>query len=289
MASLFAVNTNQLVESFSGAALIFYAPYGTTFPTKIEDVVQLSGGATQWNPVNGWATLGATKSGVKVDRSFGKVDLSSDQSLGTYYHRPNSHAMSVSADMLRLNEAGLRLAWEGGPSSTAFAGTRGTISGSVAAGAAAIPLMATFSITSGDTIIVGNNFTQEWHGAWSGGTTITLLAGETLAYARVSGETVIKPVRTSFGLGHVNANTPRMLSVLAPLVQLSATDYGNVTGMRMYSFRLTLLGEGNRSMNHAQDAQWSLPVMWHCYRDTSSFGSTDEIDDTAKVFTMSIP
>lgn len=290
-ADIFAVNTNLLLESYAGPAIMFTAPYGTTFPTKLEDVVQVSGGATQWNPVGNWATLGATKSGIRVDRAFGKIDLQSDQSNGPFSHRPNNFTHSVSTDLLRLNPAGLRVAWEGAPVQTTFAGTRGVISGSVAVGATSLTTNASFTTSSGDTIIVGSNYSQEWHGAAAGSTTtVSLLSGESFAYAHVSGETVIKPARFSTGYGHLRANTPRLLAVIAPLIGLSGADLGMIEGMRLYAFRYTLLGEGNRSMQHSPDSQWSLPVTFHAYRDTSAtYGTTDQLQDTYVVYDVVAP
>lgn len=280
MASLFNVNTNETVNAHVGPALLFYAAYGVTFPTGVGSVVNLSG-SSQWQPKTNWTAFGATKTGIKVERGFTKVDRLSDTSFGPYDHRPNHWTATLTSELLETTPTNLRIGWEGGQIATSQAYETTTLSAAAAAGASAVVVTSIGTLASGSVISIGGNLTQEWHTLSAVSGTTGTFGGETLLYAQASGEPVVLPSIKSFGFGHPRSITPRQISVIAPLVTVSASLKANVDLFRMWSFRNVRLGEGNRTMNLSQDNDWVLPTSFHCYRDTTI---TDETIDTFVVY-----
>lgn len=280
MASIFQANTQEGLNAHLGPALIFYAPYGQTFPTDVGDVINMTG-SSQWLPKTGWTVAGATKTGIKVERGFTKVDRSSDQSFGPFDSRPNQWTASVTTELLETTPTNMKLAWEGSSISTDASSVNTTLSANVAVGASSITVTSAASISSGDVLIVDGDAEQEWH-------TVTLVSGttlffgsETMLYTHVSGAVVLKPGKSSQNFGHMRQTKARVLAVIAPLVKISTTYKVTLSLIRMWAFRLTRLGEGNKTMNLTQENDWVLPVSFHAYRDPAI---TDEVIDTFKVF-----
>lgn len=63
MGSFFRVDTSKLMR---GAGRLMYAPSSQAKPTKIADVINVTGGPTQYDAATGWSELGATNSGIQI-------------------------------------------------------------------------------------------------------------------------------------------------------------------------------------------------------------------------------
>lgn len=276
----FAVNTNEPKNAHIGAALLFTATYGTAFPTSAASVVALSG-ATQWNPVTGWSVLGATKTGIKVERSFSKVDRSSDQSFGPYDERPNNWTQMVTTELLETTLTNLQLAWEGAALTTVLSASGATVGTAIAAGSTAltITLPTTGALLAADVIIIGAGVYQERIAIASiTGTAVTLATA--VNYAHAIGEPVFRPGTQTGAFGRPTDITARVLAVLAPLTITDPT-VGNVRLLRTYAFRKAKLQDGAKQINHTQENDWTLAVGFNCYRDPAI---TDITTDTFTIF-----
>jgi hypothetical protein len=276
MPSFFSANVNPLLNAHVGPALIFFAPYGTTFPQDISDVINLTG-TNQWKPKAGWSVLGATKTGIKIERGFTRVDRTSDQSFGPFDTRPNQWTATVSTELLETTPTNLTIAWEGGAIFTNRQPVLTSLSAAANPGATSITVAGT-GLAANDVIIVGGDMTQEWHTVQSvSGSTVTFATGESLVYPQPSGASVVKPGMQNYGFGHPRNLRARVLAVIAPLVKVSTQQKVNIDLFRMWAFRITRLGEGNKTMNLTQENDWVLPVTFHAYPD---FTVGDETQDT---------
>jgi hypothetical protein len=101
-----------------GAGRILYAPAGTTFPTGIDDMVNLTTGPTQYDLVLPWVEIGFTKTGINITRNNAEEDFDVDQISGSIRRRPTNWEMSVGTQLAEATLETFQLAWELGPIST---------------------------------------------------------------------------------------------------------------------------------------------------------------------------
>lgn len=74
-------NSINLLNTQRGPAKILYAPASLPMPTRVEQVIDPTGGA----PASGWAALGLTRGGINVTKRITKQVYSDvDQILGAY-------------------------------------------------------------------------------------------------------------------------------------------------------------------------------------------------------------
>lgn len=103
--------TNE--QSFvQGAGRILVAPISQAYPDGIEDLLDLSATATQYDPVTGWVDVGFTKTGINVTRNNAEEDFDVDQIRGSIRRRPSNWEMSVGTQLAESTLETFALAWE---------------------------------------------------------------------------------------------------------------------------------------------------------------------------------
>lgn len=95
-----------------GAGRVLMADQGTAFPDGIEDVLDLSPTATQYDPVDPWAEVGFTKTGINITRNNAEEDYDVDQIRGSIRRRPTNWEMSVGTQLAEATLGTYALAWE---------------------------------------------------------------------------------------------------------------------------------------------------------------------------------
>lgn len=95
-----------------GAGRILIAPSTQADPDGIEDVLVLATGATQYDPVMGWADVGFTKTGINITRNNAEEDFDVDQVRGSILRRPSNWEMSVGTQLAEATLETFSLAWE---------------------------------------------------------------------------------------------------------------------------------------------------------------------------------
>src|SRR6187200_2742496 len=100
-------NGIDLLKKLTGPAKILYAPGTLPMPTRIEQVIDPTGGA----PASGWSTLGLTGGGINVTKTLNmQVYEDVDQILGPYDQSVQSRAYRVSTQLKEvLDRAQLQL------------------------------------------------------------------------------------------------------------------------------------------------------------------------------------
>jgi hypothetical protein len=108
--------TNIVPEGFiRGAARLLVANYVQPFPTRIQDVLVLTAGATQYDSVSGWSDLGATKTGVNVARNNTEETFDVDQITSDIASQPTGWDMSVGTALAEVTLQNMVELWENGP------------------------------------------------------------------------------------------------------------------------------------------------------------------------------
>lgn len=104
-----------------GAARLLVAPYGTAFPTQIDQMIYLASTSAnaQYDPryvssASGWVDLGATKTGVQITINNGEESFDIDQQLGDIASQPTNWECSVGTQLAEFSPEKMQLAWEGG-------------------------------------------------------------------------------------------------------------------------------------------------------------------------------
>jgi len=76
-----------------GAGRILIADQDTPWPEGIEDLVVLTTGATEYDPVDPWDEVGFTKTGINITRNNAEEDFDVDQVRGSIKRRPSNWEM----------------------------------------------------------------------------------------------------------------------------------------------------------------------------------------------------
>lgn len=103
--------TNE--QSFvQGAGRILIAPTTVAYPDGIEDLLILTAGATQYDPVATWTDVGFTKTGINVTRNNAEEEFDVDQVRGAIRRRPTNWEMSVGTQLAEGTLETFSLVWE---------------------------------------------------------------------------------------------------------------------------------------------------------------------------------
>src|SRR4051795_5658104 len=106
--------TNITPEGFiRGAARVLIAPYTQTWPTKIDDIILLASGASQYDARSGWSDLGATKTGVNIARNNTEESFDVDQIQSDIASQPTGWTMSVGTALAEVTLDRISYVWEG--------------------------------------------------------------------------------------------------------------------------------------------------------------------------------
>lgn len=88
------------------------------YPAGVEDLLDLSSGATQYDAMGPWFDAGFTKTGINISRNHAEDTFDVDQSTGAIRRRPNNWEMSVGTQLAEGTLETFQLAWELGPITT---------------------------------------------------------------------------------------------------------------------------------------------------------------------------
>lgn len=282
-----AARATALLNTHGGPALLLSAPLNTTFPTALDDIVNIAGGASQWTPQTGWTSLGLTRGGINVSRGMEEYKRDADQSYGPYDSRPTSWSAMVSTELLETSPTAMQIAWVGGPIAT-VAKVQTTLQTGPAAGATTFTMNAATvgnisSIVSGDYISIGTGPQQEY-AMVTINTAGAVTVSSALQYAHVSGELIVKFATNTLAFGTSRSVPPRLLAVIAPLGYDDPAAGGIVNGLRAWVFRRCKLEGGQRQIQLSNSADWTLPVSFYAYPDLSI---TDPEFDTFVMYEFS--
>lgn len=101
-----------------GAGRIIMADTDVAWPEGLEDLLILTAGATQYDPVTGWEEVGFTKTGINLSRNNAEEDFTVDQRRASIRRRPSNWEMSIGTQVAEATLETYQLAWELGPIST---------------------------------------------------------------------------------------------------------------------------------------------------------------------------
>jgi hypothetical protein len=96
----------------AGRVLICDRAALATFPATVEDVLDLTVGVTQYDPVTPWTEAGFTKTGINITRNNAEEDFDVDQVRGSILRRPTNWEMSVGTQLAEASLETFQLAWE---------------------------------------------------------------------------------------------------------------------------------------------------------------------------------
>lgn len=105
-------NSINLLNRQSGPAKILYAPASLPMPTRLEQVIDPTGGA----PATGWSALGFTRGGINVTKRMDKQTYNDiDQIRGTYAQALTDRGYTISTQLGEvLDRVQMGLAFETG-------------------------------------------------------------------------------------------------------------------------------------------------------------------------------
>jgi hypothetical protein len=95
-----------------GAGRILIAPGDTAWPLGIEDILELTAGATLYDPVTPWDEVGFTKTGINIVRNNAEETFTVDQIRSAIKTRPSNWEMSVGTQLAEASLETFALAWE---------------------------------------------------------------------------------------------------------------------------------------------------------------------------------
>jgi hypothetical protein len=95
-----------------GAARILVAPYSVAWPDTLDDIINLTAGATLYDPVPPWEDVGFTKTGINITRNNAEETFTVDQIRSAIRTRPSNWEMSVGTQLAEASLETFALAWE---------------------------------------------------------------------------------------------------------------------------------------------------------------------------------
>src|SRR3954452_3476402 len=95
-----------------GAGRILIAPGDTAWPLGLEDILELTAGATLYDPVDPWGEVGFTKTGINIVRNNAEETFTVDQIRSAIKTRPSNWEMSVGTQLAEASLETFSLAWE---------------------------------------------------------------------------------------------------------------------------------------------------------------------------------
>src|SRR5437764_2906885 len=109
-----------------GAARLLICAATDPRPAAINDVITLTAGATQYDAVDPWVDLGATKTGCQITINNAEEAFDIDQVLGDISSAPTSWECSVGTQLAEMTPERMQVAWEGSDITT-DTGTTGSV------------------------------------------------------------------------------------------------------------------------------------------------------------------
>jgi hypothetical protein len=150
MAEFYKIDSSKMI---GGAGRLVYAKYGVAFPTKIEDVIDLS----TYELKGPWKDLGATTEGIETTRGFEEEEFTVDQKLGAVDTDISAWSHGLSTNLAENSLENRQLALIGSPivETPATLGTATTTTAAIAIGDTTVKVTTASGITAGSYIQVG--------------------------------------------------------------------------------------------------------------------------------------
>jgi hypothetical protein len=95
-----------------GAARILVAPISVAYPDGLDDIINMTAGATLYDPVGPWEDVGFTKTGINITRNNAEETFTVDQIRSAIRTRPSNWEMSVGTQLAEASLETFALAWE---------------------------------------------------------------------------------------------------------------------------------------------------------------------------------
>jgi hypothetical protein len=148
---MYKVNSKNIV---GGPGRLVWAPYGTTAPTAISDVMDLA----TFELKAPWKDLGATNEGIETSRSFETEDFEVDQVKGPVDSEVTSWEHTIETQLAENTVENRQLALIGGPivETPAVTGTATTTTTALAVGATIIAVTSAAGFAAGKYAKLGN-------------------------------------------------------------------------------------------------------------------------------------
>lgn len=156
MSDIYKVNSENII---GGPGRLVWAPHGTTAPTKISDVMDLTSPFDLKGP---WKDLGATNDGIEISRSFSTEDFEVDQYVGAVEEYVSSWEHALSTQLAENTLENRQLALIGGPiiETPPTLGTATKLTGNAVEGATVLSLTAATGFTEGGWAKVGSQIVK---------------------------------------------------------------------------------------------------------------------------------
>jgi hypothetical protein len=107
------LKTNITPEGFiRGAGRLILAPLTETFPTEIDDMIDISGATPTYDVQGDWEDVGATKNGINITRNNAEEEFDVDQIQGAIAALPTNWEMSVATQLSEVTLERISLVWE---------------------------------------------------------------------------------------------------------------------------------------------------------------------------------
>ncbi len=151
MRDLYKVNSGNIV---GGPGRLVWAPHGTSAPSAISDVMDLS----TFELKAPWKDLGATNEGIETSRGFDTEDFEVDQVKGPVDSDITSWTHGISTQLAENTIENRQLALIGGPviETPAALGAATTTTGDLAAGATIVAVTSAASFADLSYLKIGN-------------------------------------------------------------------------------------------------------------------------------------
>jgi len=151
MSDIYKVNSADII---GGPGRLVWAPYGTTAPTKISDVMNTT---SPYDLVGPWKDLGATTEGIEISRGFETEGFEVDQVLGEVDEDVTGWSHSLSTQLAENTLENRQLALIGSPivETAPQLGTPTTLVNDVAAGAMILNVTSAAEFAEGGWLQIG--------------------------------------------------------------------------------------------------------------------------------------
>lgn len=172
MADIYKVNSSNIV---GGAGRLVVKPYDGTFPTAIEDVMDV---ASPYNLKTGWRDIGATTDGISTSRGYDSEEFEVDQVMGAVDEDVTSWSHSLETSLAENTVQNRQLALIGGT----IVETPPTLATATTLTAATVVNASTIAVTSATDIKAGG-FVQISEGSKVEMKQVTSITGNTVYLA----------------------------------------------------------------------------------------------------------
>lgn len=200
MPDIYKVNGENIV---GGPGRLVFAPFGTPYPARISDVMDLT---APFNLKSPWVDLGATNDGISISRGFDTEDFQVDQVSGAVETDITGWTHTLETNLAENTVENRQLALAGGTIITQAPtyGMATTLGASVGTNATIITVTSAANIDQGSWIELGGTNSETVQVSSVQGTTVYL--SNPIKYAHAASDPV-RPI-TEPGTKRIGYGTP---------------------------------------------------------------------------------